>query len=385
MPLDPDFDRSRFVMKLYPYRDNEPGVATGATASCRLFDPGKALVLYTSPSLRKIAAPTSQTFSLNHEGGPEQLIAEVKGIYAGLVMVEAKCAQVDAKQAAATFGDGQTQPRLNDEQWQALVALHRTLPHEHHDFFLASPRPSASPPYGNWLTMYETVPPFENTWVECLGDLGRYRMAIEDGDVRDRDVWAGVARFWYSKATDKTPYIGRLFHHLAILARPNVLQQLFYYCKSLAVAQPFYPTRESILTLFDLIFSPEHIIKNHVDARFIKLHGINFTHIDLGKFDDTLFDHLGYIDIPHPRKKNPKPRSQATKTDAKSRSCTAESLSFSKGLAYKILSLSLQRIGDSNVLPRVYVQLVFLAYATRPEAGKRSWEAASKRLHLARS
>ncbi|KAI5803769.1 hypothetical protein EDC01DRAFT_469129, partial [Geopyxis carbonaria] len=31
------------------------------------------------------------------------------------------------------------------EQWQALIALHRTLLHEHHDFFLASQHPSASP------------------------------------------------------------------------------------------------------------------------------------------------------------------------------------------------------------------------------------------------
>jgi hypothetical protein len=73
---------------------------------------------------------------------PDQLVAEVKGIYAGLVMVEAKCSEVDAKQAAAGQ-DGQ-QPRLNDEQWQALIALHRTLLHEHHDFFLASQHPSAS-------------------------------------------------------------------------------------------------------------------------------------------------------------------------------------------------------------------------------------------------
>jgi hypothetical protein len=29
----------------------------------------------------------------------EQLVAEVKGIYAGLVMVEGKCIQVDVKQA----------------------------------------------------------------------------------------------------------------------------------------------------------------------------------------------------------------------------------------------------------------------------------------------
>ena len=38
----------------------------------------------------------------------------------------------------------------------------------------------------------ETVPAFEDTWIECLGDLGRYRMAIEDDDIRDRDDRPGV-------------------------------------------------------------------------------------------------------------------------------------------------------------------------------------------------
>lgn len=60
----------------------------------------------------------------------EQLVAEVKGIYAGLVMVEAKCIEVDNKQATLTDG---AQSKLNNEQWQALIALHRTLLHEHHD------------------------------------------------------------------------------------------------------------------------------------------------------------------------------------------------------------------------------------------------------------
>ncbi|KAI1318096.1 hypothetical protein F5Y16DRAFT_392317 [Xylariaceae sp. FL0255] len=62
----------------------------------------------------------------------EQLVAEVKGIYAGLVMVESKCIEVDNAQSS------QTDTKLNNEQWQALIALHRTLLHEHHDFFLAS-------------------------------------------------------------------------------------------------------------------------------------------------------------------------------------------------------------------------------------------------------
>jgi hypothetical protein len=75
----------------------------------------------------------------------EQLVAEVKGIYAGLVMVEAKCIEVDNKQATLAQADPSGQPKLNPEQWQALIALHRTLLHEHHDFFLASQHPSASP------------------------------------------------------------------------------------------------------------------------------------------------------------------------------------------------------------------------------------------------
>ena len=36
-------------------------------------------------------------------------------------------------------------PKLNNEQWQALIALYRTLLHEHHDFFLNSQNPSESP------------------------------------------------------------------------------------------------------------------------------------------------------------------------------------------------------------------------------------------------
>src|SRR5436190_19960734 len=111
--------------------------------------------------------------------------------------------------------------------------------------------------YSMMALLYETVPAFSDTWVECLGDLGRYRMAIEEGDVRDREVWTNVSRFWYSKGADRSPTVGRLYHHLAILERPNVLQQLFYYFKALTVGQPFTSARESVLTLFDPNFLKE--------------------------------------------------------------------------------------------------------------------------------
>jgi hypothetical protein len=88
----------------------------------------------------------------------------------------------------------------------------------------------------------------EDMWIECLGDLRRYRIAIKDDDIRDREVWTGVARHWYSKASDTAPTTGRLYHHLEILARPNAFQQLFYYAKCLCVVVPFTSPRESILT-----------------------------------------------------------------------------------------------------------------------------------------
>ena len=64
--------------------------------------------------------------------------------------------------------------------------------------------------------LYETVPAFEDTWVECLGDLGRYRMAIEDDDIRDREVWTAVSRHWYTRASDKAPttYVVKLYFFL---------------------------------------------------------------------------------------------------------------------------------------------------------------------------
>lgn len=83
---------------------------------------------------RMIAQPDTRPIS------QQQLVAEVKGIYSGLLMVEAKCIEVDTAQSAQP----EAAAKLGNDQWQALIALHRTLLHEHHDFFLASQHPSAT-------------------------------------------------------------------------------------------------------------------------------------------------------------------------------------------------------------------------------------------------
>ena len=262
---------------------------------------------------------------------PEEIVAEIKGIYAGLVMIESKCIEYDSTQETK---------ELSQEQYQALSKLHTSLLREHHDFFLASKHPSASAAvhrlpskyamparmwrhgihsflellrhklpeslehmlnfidtaYSMMALLYEIVPAFEDTWIEYLGDLGRYRMAIEDDDIRDRERWTGVSRYWYSKASDKSPNTGRLYHHLAILARPNALQQLYFYAKSLCVPIPFPSARESIMTLFDPLLngSPQQL--GPVDAAFVRVHGIFFSGKSKEQLEGSMNEFLSLLD-----------------------------------------------------------------------------------------
>ncbi|KAF4435909.1 hypothetical protein FACUT_6828 [Fusarium acutatum] len=60
----------------------------------------------------------------------DQLVAEIKNIYAGLVMVESKCIEVDKAQSAKSC--------LNKTQLQGLIALHRALLHEDNEPFNSS-------------------------------------------------------------------------------------------------------------------------------------------------------------------------------------------------------------------------------------------------------
>lgn len=244
---------------------------------------------------------------------------EVHGIYAGLVMVERKCIQVVRDQS-------QNSVKLSNSQWQTLCALHRTLLNEHYDLFLAANHPAASATvrkfpeqvslparmwrhgihaplelmrnrlpdslehmimfihaaYSMMTLLLENVPSLEATWLECLGDLARYGMAVEEKNPQNRGTWCNVSRSWYMQAADRNPGVGRLQHHLAVLSRPNVLQQLFYYSKSLVSIEPFTNARSSIqVVLFRPLLRPEGPPRiEHFPAlliRFVTAHGILFT------------------------------------------------------------------------------------------------------------
>lgn len=228
------------------------------------------------PARKHLLSQPSQTLPMTHESkgqliSPDQLVTEVKGIYAGFDMVETKPIEVDD---------------ANNEWWQALVALHYTLLHEHHGFFLASQHPSTSASqhpsqdpasrhlaakgpmparirrYGihsfleflrHWLLtcfghmhmlmniaysimalLYETVRNLKGTWIKHLGDLSHYHMAIGDDGDCDCEVWTGMSRHWYIQASDKFPSIGEPHHLLAISDR-HKYRRLQHHIKNLCV------------------------------------------------------------------------------------------------------------------------------------------------------
>lgn len=370
----------------------------------------------------------------------EQLVSEVKGIYAALVMVESKCIEFNNQQSKAS----EQNSGFTQEQWQALIALHRTLLHEHHDFFLASQHPSANPAlkrlaskyamparmwrhgihsflellrhrlpesreymlsfvylaYSTMALLYETVPTFEETWIECLGDLSRYRMAIEEDDIRDREIWTGVSRHWYSKASEKAPSTGRLYHHLAILARPNALHQLFCYSKSLCVMIPFTSAKESIVTLFEPLLTSENPRLFFAEASFVRVQGVLFTNTHNDKLATWREDFLKHLDGHIGRtarrwlesgyfigislacsllgfgdennvlmraisQKRPDEAESAMESSMTLDNNAAETFAIALDFAVKTWSIVIRRWGDMNTLPSHHTMLVFMLHMIR--------------------
>ena len=252
----------------------------------------------TDPTPEMLLPPETWPRPISHA----QLAAEVKGIYAGLVMVEAKCVDVDEKQAiAAQEKDPARQTELSNEKWQALIALHRTLLYEHHDFFLASQHPSAGPALTRLAAQYSMPARMWRHGIHSFLEILRHRLPdsldhmlafihiaysmmallyetvtaqvwsqrhvpekwFEDAKVDDEErslevpsmaaprVWSGVSRFWHSKAADRIPSVDCLYHHLAILARPISFEQFSFYTTSLTCTQPFITARSSIMTVFE--------------------------------------------------------------------------------------------------------------------------------------
>jgi hypothetical protein len=227
-----------------------------------------------------------------------------------------------------------------------------------------------------------------------------------------------------TRAADKNPRVGRLYHHLAILARPNALQQLYYYSRSLTCVKPFPSARESILTLLDPILGRAVATYSHalpIDTNYIKAHALLFEKSSLDdfaqamiEFTSNLDNHIGrvtakwkeqgvYIAVTNisgwfdygidenvfrqvfltelcqsvktspPSEELLRTASPADQQDPTPPVIPEHELltkinaaseqpyfSYAKRLTYGTFALVLRRIGDKNVLPHVHIMLSFL-------------------------
>lgn len=238
-------------------------------------------------------------------------------------MVEKKCVEIVVQQT-------QVPTALSRDQWQALIALHRTLLNEHHDFFSVSHHSAAPLELRELASKYEIparmwrhrlrpllelmqrqcnedsaymnttlhtifsmlnrlkieVPEmaddwadialdlhryvgmirrlgtelpetdaeissrkiylggdFQERWREILRNIDRYRMAIDEADLRDQQVWSATAQIWYHHEIDLQTYTKLMQLDIARLARSEDVQPtLVHDCssKSLAVDCAFF-------------------------------------------------------------------------------------------------------------------------------------------------
>jgi hypothetical protein len=136
-------------------------------------------------------------------------------------------------------------------------------------------------------SLVENVLIFRATWFECLGDLARYPLAIIDCDTRDQEDCRHLARYWFNRAADKTPGVGRIQHHLGIMARPDMIFELFHYTKSLISIHPFHNTNQSICEiLFDRLENSARIVndRNSLSVAFVNAHSVLFTKGSINQF-----------------------------------------------------------------------------------------------------
>lgn len=128
-------------------------------------------------------------------------------------------------------------------------------------------------------------PPYESRhmWLEALGDIARFSMALGSYPFAD---WRRIALYWYGRASVRSPAIGRIYHHCAVVC-VNKLDSLFYFCKSLVSYNPFMPAREIALQLFNS--NRENMESdNTASSLILDFHSKCFQNIKVGQLTSTI-------------------------------------------------------------------------------------------------
>ena len=253
----------------------------------------------------------------------QNLRNDVSSIWKDLVLFEAMCIHIDGVQIALIKSASEGDRKKSDTDWSFTNQTHFQLLNLHADFFLATQSSVASAEiqnlaqlhevptrlwthgiqsymdvlkhglptsseslkrflhfsYGILKCLLETSATFRTTWVERLGDLGRYGMTI---DASNRQEWLAVAEYWYGKVPYHPATCGRVLHHLALVTA-NKLRKLWLFSCALTCTKQFPVARQSFTTFLQKISCS----LPRLSTAYIKLHIMLFEH-KLNSFDCTL-------------------------------------------------------------------------------------------------
>lgn len=207
--------------------------------------------IQTGPLDTLLRQPETRPMSHN------QLVDEVRGIYAGLLMADAQCIDVDKTHygtSAGRMSSLDVRFRSEDNQWLPLEEHQKERCNSHNNCsptlqhplktndsntptcsskFSQTWQPSILSSFGDLGVLLafailrfceadgrRELQAFEDSWIECLEDSGRYRVAMDEDKRRDREVWSDVARLWYTKAAESNSNLRRSpsHNHLNTLA-----------------------------------------------------------------------------------------------------------------------------------------------------------------------
>ncbi|OAA42780.1 hypothetical protein ISF_09696 [Cordyceps fumosorosea ARSEF 2679] len=295
--VDSDFDHGDVTnlagQQLWNPPDESNSIGNRNSASLRLFPIAEVHPsdLTTIPSWKPYRQLETKPISY------EKLVNEVTGIYEGLIGVEFK-SHLRLRPSVRHLPRKHNMP---GRMWRYgiqlfLELLRKRLPgsREHMLTFLAIA-------YGTMTLQHETIPEFADSWLEYLGHLARYRMAIEQNAL-EREIWTSASRSWYSKGSELLPEVGRMYHHLGLLAKPDHLRELYYYSKSLCVPVPFPGAWDSIMSTFIPILrkpiypDPSDSPSDLFDELFVRVNAILLSGLQRDQLEETVARFLVTLD-----------------------------------------------------------------------------------------
>ncbi|KAK3173102.1 hypothetical protein OEA41_006431 [Lepraria neglecta] len=258
----------------------------------------------------------------------EQLVIEVKGIYAGLVMVEAKCIDIDKRQSAAA--QEKDPAKLKNDQWQSLIALHKQLLHEHYDFFLVSQHPSASPALCQLATKYSMPARMWRHGTHAFLEVLRHRLpeSLEHMLAFIYIAYTMVALLY------ETLENGGLLEEYISRAPSRLKEKLVHAAVSNIAALFEYGTPQENSSLC-LAYQQAQTVKEEPTE---------------GSVDDSEI-------LPS---STGSPKSEVDDTDSSELGASVAFISYASRLASAILAISLKHTKDENVHPLLHVYLTFI-------------------------